>query len=182
MPAPARTRAMATAKGTLFRTTGRLLKSIMNGLIYPYLGGAARDSSGQLPPWLRSLVVSGDLSRRSRPIQEPHQAATDDLLGLGHDAVDEFLAGGNVVDEAGDHAAAPGAGIHLALQHDPGIDARDLVVDVVDLEPVALLALDLDEAIDIGVPQHALGVAQAPHDQTGVELGRGDQRVLHVLM
>ena len=86
-----------------------------------------------------------------------HQPVTDDLFRLVHDAIDEFLAGGDVVDEARDHAAAPGAGIHLPVQHDLGIDARNLVVDVVDGQLVALGMLDLEQAIDIGVLQHALG-------------------------
>src|SRR3954468_12453967 len=49
---------------------GRLLKLIIKRVIYPYLGGVAPNSSRQLPPWLRSLAVSGDLSRRTRTVPE----------------------------------------------------------------------------------------------------------------
>ena len=46
------------------------------------------------------------------------------------------------MDQARDHAAGPGAGVHVALEHDPRIDARDLLDDVLELEVGrALLAL-----------------------------------------
>ena len=50
---------------------GRLLKSIMKQVIYPYLGGVARNSSGRLAPWLRSLAVSCGLPHCTRSVQEP---------------------------------------------------------------------------------------------------------------
>ena len=50
---------------------GRLLKLIIKQVIYPYLGGLARNSSGPLPPWLRSLAVSCDLPHCTRSVQEP---------------------------------------------------------------------------------------------------------------
>ena len=92
------------------------------------------------------------------------------------------LTRGNVVDQPGHHPAAPGAGIHVAVDHDLGIDARDLIVNVLDLEACALLALDLEQAVDALVLQNPLGVAQRAHHQPGVELGGRDQRLLHVLM
>ena len=51
-----------------------------------------------------------------------------------------------------------------------------------DLQAGALLALDLEQLIDALVLQHALGVAQRAHDEAGIELGRSDQRLLHVGM
>jgi hypothetical protein len=53
-----------------------------------------------------------------------------------------------------------------------GIDACDLVVDVLDLQTGSLLALDLDQLINGTVLQHALGVPQRAHDKAGVELCR----------
>ena len=64
------------------------------------------------------------------------------------DAIDQLLDGRHVVDQAHDHAAAPGTGIHIAVDHDLGIDARDLVEDVVDLRHLAVLALLREQPFD----------------------------------
>src|SRR6266850_1033257 len=95
----------------------------------------------------RCLAFRADESRQ--PIQ-------DDALGICHDTVDQFLDRRNVLDQADHHAAAPGAGIHLAV--------------------------DLDQAVDALVLQYALGVPKGPHHQPGVEFGRGHQRLLDVIM
>jgi len=98
------------------------------------------------------------------------------------DAIDQLLDGRHVVDQAHDHAAAPGTGIHIAVDHDLGIDARDLVEDVVDLRHLAVLALLREQPFDALVVQHALGAAQRPHHKPRVELGRIDNRLLDVVM
>ncbi|MNT10746.1 hypothetical protein D3C72_1455910 [compost metagenome] len=84
------------------------------------------------------------------------------------------------MDQPGHHAAAPGAGVHVALGHHLRVDAGDLVHDVVDLQRVALGALDLHEALHARVVDHALGVAQRPHDQARVEFRGVDDGLLHV--
>ena len=63
------------------------------------------------------------------------------------------------------HAAAPGAGIHFAVDHHLRIDARDLLVDVLDLEACPLLPFDLEQLVDALVLQDPLGIAQRAHDQ-----------------
>ena len=40
----------------------------------------------------------------------------------------------------------------------------------------------MQQALDGGVGQHALGVAQRAHHQAGVQLGGGDDGLLHVLV
>jgi hypothetical protein len=86
------------------------------------------------------------------------------------------------VDQARDHAAGPGAGVHVALDHDLGIDAGDFLDDVLELDVGAQLLLLLEQAFDAGIGQHALGVAQRAHDQAGVQLAGRDDGVLHVLV
>ena len=56
-------------------------------------------------------------------IGEFEKATVDDVVGLGHDPVDQFLTGGNVMYQACHHAAAPGAGIHFAFGQDARINA-----------------------------------------------------------
>ncbi len=86
------------------------------------------------------------------------------------------------MDEADHHATAPGAGIHVALDHDLGVDACDFVVDIFDLELGALLAFDLQQTLDAGILQHPLGVPDRAHHQPGVELGSGNKCLLDVVM
>ena len=45
------------------------------------------------------------------------QALGDDFFRFAHDPVHQFLTGRNVMDQAGDHAAAPAARIHVAILH-----------------------------------------------------------------
>jgi hypothetical protein len=47
---------------------------------------------------------------------------------------------------------------------------------------VALLALDLQHPLHPTVVEHALGVAQVPHDQPRIQLGRRHDGLLHVLV
>src|SRR5581483_3151446 len=125
----------------------------------------------------RHLPLSGGGRKKSRRLralalaQKALEALADDLFGLAHDAIDQLFHGRDIVDQADHHAAAPGPGVHVAFQHDLRIDPTDFVRNVLDLEVAALLALDLEHAIDALVLEHAFGVAQRPHDQPGVELG-----------
>jgi hypothetical protein len=56
-------------------------------------------------------------------VKEAGQPSPDDLLGLAHDAVDQFLDCRDVVDQTDHQAAAPCAGIHLTVDHHLGVDA-----------------------------------------------------------
>src|SRR5829696_3147025 len=116
---------------------------------------------------------SRDRPSGSRPlpgiIKEARQALTDDAFGVRHDPIDQFLYRRNVVNEACDHAATPSASIHIAVDHHLGIDARHLIVDIFDLELLALLAFDLEQMLDALVVQYALGIAEPAHDQARVE-------------
>jgi hypothetical protein len=67
--------------------------------------------------------------------------------------IDQLLHQRNIIDQP-DH---PAAGIHISLEHDLGKVARDLVMNVVDLEVLALLPLDL-QTLDAGILQDAFGV------------------------
>ena len=55
-------------------------------------------------------------------------------------------------------------------------------MDILDLEPGALLALDLQQTVDAGVLQHALGIPDRAHHKPGVELRRGNKRFLDVVV
>src|SRR6266403_1024318 len=92
---------------------------------------SSRSSLISIAPAFSSRNLPGCLVVGAEQSCQPVQ---NEALGIRHDAVDQFLDGRNVVDQPGDHAAAPGAGIHVALDHDLGIDARDLIVDIIDLE------------------------------------------------
>ena len=48
--------------------------------------------------------------------------------------VDELLCCRHVVDEPGDHAAGPGAGVDFALLHDLRVDSGHLGEDVLELQ------------------------------------------------
>src|SRR3546814_4755363 len=71
----------------------------------------------------------------------------------------------NVVNEPRDHAATPGARVHVAVTHDAGIDARDLGRDIGKADRIAKRALLLEQALDPGVGEHAFGVAQGTHHE-----------------
>src|SRR5690606_39675233 len=68
----------------------------------------------------------------------------DDLFRIAHDTVDQLLAGRDVVDQARDHAAAPGPGFNVALLHDARVNAADEIDDILNPGVGALFALDLD--------------------------------------
>ena len=86
------------------------------------------------------------------------------------------------MDQAGDHAAAPRALVHVAFHHDRGIDARHFFDDVLEGDRIAERLFLGDQALDRRIGQHAFGVAQRAHDEAGVEFGRGKDRLLHVLV
>src|SRR6266849_5991486 len=118
---------------------------------------------------------SGDFQRcPAFGAEQSHQPVPYQALGVRHDAVDQFFDGRDIVDETDDHAAAPGAGIHVSIDHDLGIDPGDFVMDIFDLELGALLALDLQQTFDAGVLQHALGIPDRAHHQPGVQLRCGN--------
>src|SRR5438445_3088742 len=128
------------------------------------------DSTRACPRSCRSLILprpsggrGADRTLGLRIVEKTHQPAANDTVGFDHDAVDQFLYRRNVMDQPDHHAAAPGAGFHVAVDHHLGVDASDLIVDVLDLEVSSLLALDLEQALDAGVLQYAFGVAQRPH-------------------
>src|SRR5438132_7664395 len=115
----------------------------------------------------------GDRQSGGRPlpgiIKEASQTLTDDTFGIRHDAIDQFLDRGNVVNEARDHAATPGASIHIAVDHHLGIDARHLIVDILDLELLALRSFDFEQLLNALVAQNALGIPERAYDYTDVE-------------
>ena len=57
-------------------------------------------------------------------------------------AVDQFLNGRNVVDQAYHHSTAPGASIHITVNHNFRLNTRDHVVNIINLELGALLAFN----------------------------------------
>src|SRR6266478_420132 len=117
-----------------------------------------------------------------RTVQESGRPLANDVFGIGHGAIDQLLDGRDVIDQSDHHAAAPGARIHLAVDHHLGIDAGHLIEDVVDLERPALFPFYLDQAFDALVLQHPLGVAKRAHDQPGVQFGRIEDGLLDVVM
>src|SRR3984893_7476242 len=97
---------------------------------------------------------SGDLQQcLALSAEKSHQPAPDEMFRVRHDAIDQLLDGRDIVDETDDHAAAPRASIHVAIDHDLGVDPGDLVMDIFDLELGALLALDLQQTVDAGIFQ-----------------------------
>src|SRR6516165_6692585 len=98
--------------------------------------------------------------------QQAFETASDDCLSLDHDPFDQFLAGRNVVDQPGNHAATPGARIELAVLQDAVVPrTADEVANVFDRCGCALVALDSEDCLDSSIGQYALGIAQRPHDQ-----------------
>src|SRR6266508_6173148 len=119
----------------------------------------------EFPP----AVIFRSESSRDRPsgnrplsgiIKEASQTLTDDTFGINHDAIDQFLDRRNVANEARDHAATPGASIHIAVDHHLGIDARHLIVDILDLELLALGSFDFEQLLNALVVQNALGIPE----------------------
>jgi len=96
--------------------------------------------------------------------QQAFETAADDRLG--HNPVDQFLAGRNVVDEPGDDPAALGTGVHLSiLQHAMISRSADEVANVLSRCGGALVAFDGEDFLYSRIGQHALSIAQWPHDQ-----------------
>ena len=86
------------------------------------------------------------------------------------------------MDQAADHAAGPGARLHLALGHHLGIDARHLLDDVLELQGGTQGPFLFQQPLHPGIDQHPLGVAQGAHDQAGIELRRVEDGLFHVLV
>src|SRR3569833_1425194 len=102
--------------------------------------------SSSWPGLAHAPTTRSRLMAVSRP--HPRQPLIDDLLGLAHGAVDQLLHGRDVLDEARDHAARPGAGVHLALLHDARIDAADLGDDVLEGDRSAEILLLRDQSLN----------------------------------
>jgi hypothetical protein len=49
--------------------------------------------------------------------KKPDKPIAYQTFSVCHDAVDQFLNGRNVVDQAYDHSTAPGARIHITVNH-----------------------------------------------------------------
>src|SRR3954454_11836699 len=110
-------------------------------------------------------------------IKEARQPVPDEALGIDHNPIDQLLDRWDVVDQSHDHPATPGTRVHIAVDHDLGIDASDLLMDILDLELGALLTLDLDQAIDAGFPENAFGVPDSAHHQPRIELRCRNERL-----
>src|SRR5712664_4104541 len=112
-----------------------------------------------MPPKSRSPACRSFVDRKgSRHLQrclgfgakESRQPVQNEAFGVGHDAIDQLFNRRNVLDQSDYHPAAPGAGIHLAVDHDLGIDAGDFGMDILNLEALALLSLDVDQTVHAG--------------------------------
>src|SRR5437868_4448650 len=126
---------------------------------------------------------SSDLQRRpALDTDQSCQPLQNEALGVRHDPIDQLLDRWNVVDQASHHAATPGSRIHVAVDHDLGIDTRNLIVDVFDLKAFASLTFDLEQTIDALILENALGVAYRPHHKARIQFGCSDQRLLDVVV
>jgi hypothetical protein len=76
-------------------------------------------------------------------IEQASETTADQSLGFRHYPANQVRDVRYVVDQTDDHAAAPGARIHVALDHHFGVDASNLIMDIRDLQASAPLALDL---------------------------------------
>ena len=139
----------------------------------------AKTKKARKPAAKRTARNSDPPALRRQHALEP---LADELVRLSHDAVDQLLAGRDIVDQAGDHAAGPGTGIHVALQHDARIDAGDLFADVFEFQVGAELAVLFQQPLDGIVGEHPLGVAQRPHNQPRVEFGSRDDGALDLFV
>ena len=74
--------------------------------------------------------------------KQTNESIADQPLRLRHDPIDQLGDGWDVMDQPNNHAAAPGAGVHVTINHDLGIDAGHLVMDIRYLKAGAFLALD----------------------------------------
>src|SRR5690349_23257288 len=85
----------------------------------------------------RAVFVSTDESGGGllRLVQVDHvrEPASDDVLGLVHDAADELVAGGDVVDQAHHGAHGPDAGVDVAVvEHLAATHAGHQILDVLE--------------------------------------------------
>ncbi len=110
------------------------------------------------------------------------QAFADDLISLGHDAVQQLLAGRHVIDQANNHAAGPSTAIHIPALHDTRVDTGHFVDDVFELNCLTLFFFLGQNALDRRVGHDPFRVAQRAHDKARVQFGRRDDGVLYVLM
>src|SRR5271163_2690744 len=100
------------------------------------------DRQLRLPSRRRSR--SRHFHRRSfNLVKQTNQPIADQPLRLHHDPIDQLGDGWYVLDQANNHAAAPGACVHVTVDHDLGVDTGHLVMDIRDLKAGAFLALDL---------------------------------------
>src|SRR3954469_10364474 len=135
-----------------FRRSGRLKVSVAmpSSMVSSSSGWASIFSS--VPKTLRG--------------QQGCETAADYCLGLGHDPIDQFPAGRDVVDEPGDHPTAPGACVQLAVLQDAAVPfSANEMANVLHRRGGAVVAFDGEDFLDGRIGQHALGIAQWPHDQ-----------------
>src|SRR6266404_3228767 len=153
--------------------------------------GSGKSHVGDFPAVSGSLLFRPPVQEADAPFNscgptlrrgEAGQTLVNDLIRLRHDAVDELLHAGDVLDEANDQTATPGAAIHLAFNHDFGIDPRDLFEDIVDLETCSLFLLDRNDLFHTRVVEYSLGVAQRAHDEAVIELGCLDYGLFDIFM
>ena len=69
------------------------------------------------PEWAKSISEpTPSLNRAaSSSVKHAFQTVADDLFGLGHNPVDRFPDGWNVMDEPGHNSTGPGAGVNVAV-------------------------------------------------------------------
>jgi hypothetical protein len=119
----------------------------------------------------------------SHAASKPREAAADDLLRTLHDPIDQLFAGRSVMDEPGHHAAAPHSCIHDAfLQDSTVLRSGDEVADILYGRSSALVALDVEDLFYCSIGQHALGIAQRPHDQPRLQFICSNQRSFDVVL
>src|SRR5262245_49802654 len=119
-------------------------------------------------------------SNRRIAFEKSSEPVADQRLRLSHDAADQLLDGWDIVNQARDHAAAPGSGLHLPLAHYLRIDSRDELADIGDLECAALLFFDFQDPGDTGILEDALRVPERAHDKPRIKLGRRKDRVFDI--
>ena len=106
--------------------------------------------------WIRcgSALARAHLCR-----DKPYESTANDFFGFGHDALNKLFTGRDVVNEPGDHAATPGAGIQVAiLQHFPIDRTGNQRSDIVNLELIFLLLLKMKNPLDGRIVQNAFGI------------------------
>ena len=86
------------------------------------------------------------------------------------------------MDQPGNHAAAPGAGFHIAFQHDARINARNLLGYVRERDIGSERAFLFEQAFNRHIGQHPFGIAQGPHHESRIEFGCSNQGLLHLFV